>query len=142
VIATARRDFGVVEPSWIPADVIDRLGRAEPVVIDELSDAETEELRNAAPQLRSLLADNHPARQVARNLFRLARLASLPSGAPVLRTEVDMATQWWDVADGVRDQNHRERARLLKAVGEQSLSGADRLEAGELPAVAVDGLVA
>lgn len=94
VIATARRDFGVVEPSWIPADVIDRLGRAEPVVIDELSDAETEELRNAAPQLRGLLADNHPARQVARNLFRLSRLASLPLGAPVLRTEVDMATQW------------------------------------------------
>jgi len=142
VIATARRDFGVVEPSWIPADVIDRLGRAEPVVIDELSDAETEELRNAAPQLRGLLADNHPARQVARNLFRLSRLASLPLGAPVLRTEVDMATQWWNAADGVRDQNHRERARLLRALGEQSIAGADRLEAGEFPAVAVDALVA
>ncbi|MFZ0760711.1 MAG: tyrosine-type recombinase/integrase, partial [Candidatus Sulfotelmatobacter sp.] len=40
VIATARRDFGVGEPSWLPADVIGQLGRAKPVVIDELSDAE------------------------------------------------------------------------------------------------------
>jgi hypothetical protein len=142
VIATARRDFGVVEPSWIPVDVVDRLGRAEPVVIDELSDAETEELRNAAPQLRGLLADNHPARQVARNLFRLSRLAGLPSGVRVLRTEVDMATQWWDSADGVRDQNHRERARLLKTLGEQSFSGADKLDVREFPTGAVDVLVA
>jgi hypothetical protein len=75
VIVTARHDFGVAEPCWLPADVINQLERAEPVVIDELSDAETEELRNAAPNSR--LADNHPARQVARNLFRLSRLAGL-----------------------------------------------------------------
>jgi hypothetical protein len=63
VLVTAPRDFGVAEPCWLPADVINQLGRAEPVVIDELSDAETEELRNAAPNLRALLADNHPARR-------------------------------------------------------------------------------
>jgi hypothetical protein len=89
VIATARRDFGVAEPSWLPADVIGQLGQAKPVVIDELSDAETEELRQAASQLRALLADNHPARQVARNLFRLplspAFLRTLRLSAPKLR---------------------------------------------------------
>jgi len=41
VIATARRDFASTEPSWLPADVLDQLGRTQPVVIDELSDAET-----------------------------------------------------------------------------------------------------
>jgi len=92
VIATARRDFGVLEPSWLPGEVINQMGRAEPVVIDELSEAETEELRHAAPNLRALLADSHPARQVARNLFRLSRLVSLPSDAPVVRTEVEMAS--------------------------------------------------
>jgi hypothetical protein len=142
VIATARRDFGVAEPSWLPADVIGQLGRAEPVVIDELSEAETEELRHAAPQLGALLADNHPARQVARNLFRLSRLASLPSDAPVVRTEVEMAEQWWEPADGPKDENHRDRARVLRALAEQALTSAGPLDVSDLPALAVDALVA
>jgi hypothetical protein len=141
VIATARRDFGIAGPSWLPADVLDQLGRAGPVVINELSDAETDELRNAAPQLIALLADNHPARPVARNLFRLARLASRPSDAPVPRTEVEMAEQWWQTADGENDENRRERARLLKALAEQALSRAEQLDASRSPANAVDALV-
>ena len=142
VIATARRDFGVGEPSWLPAEVIGQLGRAKPVVIDELSDAETEELRQAAPQLRALLADNHPARQVARNLFRLSRLASLPSDAPVVRTEAEMAEQWWESADGQKDENHRDRARVLRTLAEQALTSAGPLDVSGLPTLAVDALVA
>ena len=38
VIATARRDFGIAEPSWLPTEVVNQLGAAEPVVIDELSE--------------------------------------------------------------------------------------------------------
>ena len=142
VIATARRDFAVAEPSWLPADVIDQLGRAEPVVIYELSEAETEELRDAAPQLRALLADNHPARPVARNLFRLSRLAGLTSDAPALRTEVEMAEQWWETADGQKDENHRDRARALRALAEQTLTSAGSLDVSDLPTPAVDALVA
>jgi hypothetical protein len=142
IIATARRDFGVGEPSWLPAEVIGQLGRAKPVVIDELSDAETEELRQAAPQLRALLADNHPARQVARNLFRLSRLASLPSDAPVVRTEAEMAEQWWETADGKKDENHRDRARVLRTLAEQTLTSAGPLDVSGLPTLAVDALVA
>ena len=143
VIATARRDFGVLEPSWLPGEVINQLGRAEPVVIDELSESETEELRNAAPQLSALLAENHPARQVARNLFRLSRLANRPSDAPSLRTEVDMAEQWWQSADGDYDKDqHRDRARVLRALGEQALSRVEQLDAHEFPAAAVNALVA
>jgi hypothetical protein len=141
VIATARRDFGVAEPSWLPADVIDQLGRAKPVVIYELSEPETEELRNAAPQLRALLADRHPARPVARNLFRLSRLASFPSDAAVVRTEVEMAEQWWETADGPKDENHRDRTRVLRALAEQALTSAGPLDVSGLPTPAVDALV-
>jgi hypothetical protein len=142
VIVTARRDFGVAEPSWLPADALDELGRAEPVVMDELSDGETGELRNAAPQLIALLADAHPARPVARNLFRLSRLANRPSGALMARTEVEMAEQWWQSADGAKDEGHRERARVLMALAEQALSHVEYLSVKGLPAAAVDALVA
>lgn len=127
VIATARRDFGVGKPNWMPSDALEALGRADPVVIGELSDGETEELRNAAPQLTALLGDNHPARPVARNLFRLSRLAKRPSDVPMPRTEVDMAEEWWQSADGKKDDGHRERSRVLAALAEQALSRVEQL---------------
>jgi hypothetical protein len=142
VIVTARRDFGLGEPNWLSEEVINQLGRATPVVIDELSESETEELRNAAPQLRELLARNHPARDVARNLFRLSRLANRPSDALALRTEVDMAEQWWQSADGDYDKDqHRDRARVLRAVGEQALSRVEQVDGRDFPTPAVDALV-
>ena len=141
VIVTARRDFAVAERNWLPSEVLDKLGRVEPVFIDELSEAETEELRHAAPQLVLLLADNHPARAVARNLFRLSRLANRVSSAPVPRTEVEMAEQWWQTADGPKDAHQRERARVLTALAEQVLSRVERLTVKDLPAPAIDALV-
>lgn len=142
VIATARRNFGVEEPSWLPPDALDHLGRAEPIMIDELSDAEVDEIRHAAPRLAPLLADTHPARDVTRNLFRLARLVTRPEDAMVLRTEADMAEQWWQTADGKLDGDHRDRARLLKALAEVALSHAGPLDVSNHPAQAVDALVA
>ncbi len=142
VIATARRDFGVVEPNWLPPDALDALGRADPVVIGELSDGDTEELRNAAPQLTALLSDSNPARPVARNLFRLSRLADRPSDAPMPRTEIEMAEQWWQSADGKKDDGHRERSRVLTALAEQALSRIEQLSVSGLPAAAVNALVA
>ncbi|MEN3312812.1 MAG: hypothetical protein V7645_2141 [Actinomycetota bacterium] len=141
IIATMRRNFGVEEPNWLPADALDRLGRAPPVVIDELSAAEIDELRNAAPGLAALLADSHPARAVARNLFRLSRLAARPSDEPAPRTEIDMAEQWWRSADGRYDDDHRERARLLRAVAEKSLLSTEPFDASQQPPRAVDALV-
>ncbi len=49
VIVTARRNFGVEEPSWLPDDVLDRLGRAAAIIIGELTEAEVDELRHVAP---------------------------------------------------------------------------------------------
>ena len=34
VIVTARRNFGVEEPNWLPSDALERLGRAEPILIE------------------------------------------------------------------------------------------------------------
>jgi len=143
VIATARRNFGIEEPSWLPADALDRLGRAEPIIIGELTDVEVDELRHIAPALAPLLADHHPARDVTRNLYRLARLASQQQDEPIPHTEIDMAERWWQTADGKIDANHRDRSRLLKALAEQALLlRAEAFDVSDCPAAAVDGLVA
>ena len=47
-----------------------------------LTESEIKELCQAAPALAPLLADNHPAHDVVRNLFRLDRLARQPSDDP------------------------------------------------------------
>jgi hypothetical protein len=123
VIATARRNFGVEEPSWLDADAVKALGTAPPVVIEELSDAEIAELSEMEPRLAGLLADRHPARAVIRNLYRLSRLAARPMSGTAPTTELDMAEQWWITADGERDDRHRERSRLLRALAEMALGG-------------------
>jgi hypothetical protein len=141
VITTARTNFGLEEPNWLPADALDRLGRTEPVIIGELSDGEVEEIRHAEPTLAPLLVDNHPAHDVTRNLFRLARLAHMSSDQ-IPRTEAAMAMQWWQTADGKHDEHWRDRARVLRAIAEQALLHAGPLDVKDLPAAAIDALVA
>ncbi len=142
VIATARRKLGVDDPDWLPADALNRLGRAEPLVIEEPTPAEVEEMRQAAPGLALLLADSHPARNVACNLFRLDRLAGSAAGDPMPRSEVDMAERWWQTADGPLDDKQRERARVLRALAEQALARAEPLYVKDQPAAALNALVA
>jgi hypothetical protein len=141
VVATARREFGIDEPSWLPSDALARLGQTDPITIGELSKVEIEQLKVTDPSLAPLLTDGHPARQVARNLFRLARLASQPASHPVPRTEVDMAEQWWTTADGARDAGWRDRTRLLQGAAAQTLSGADFLDVTGQAAAPIDALV-
>ncbi len=143
LISTARRQFGIEEPNWLPPDALDRLGRTEPIMLGELSEAEVDEVRHAAPKLLPLLAENHPARAVTRNLFRLARLASQPGDVRDLRTEIDMAEQWWQTADGKKhgDDYWRDRTRLLRALAEAALSHIDVLDVRQHPAQAIDALV-
>lgn len=142
VVATARPEFEIDEPKWLPSDALARLIQTEPITIDELSKAEIEQLTTTDPSLAPLLTDGHPARQVARNLFRLARLAAQPASAPVPRTEVDMAEQWWATADGARDGGWRDRSRLLQDAAAQTLSGADFLNVKAQGAASIDALVA
>ena len=139
VVATARAGLHDDETSWLPTDALQRLVRANPITIGELSDAEIGDLRHAAPQLALLLADGHPAQQVARNLFRLSRLATR-GAADSQRTEIDMARQWWDTADGP-DDGRRERARVVRAVADGALAGVATVTVDGLPPAAVDALV-
>ncbi|HIH2750283.1 ATP-binding protein [Burkholderia aenigmatica] len=141
VLATARTEFGVEESSWLPEDALDRLKRASPVMIDALSKAEIEQLANSDPALSPLLSENHPARQVTRNLFRLARIASKPAADPLPHTEAEMANQWWSTADGERDTGWRDRARLLSDLARQTFTGSDGLDVSPQPAQSIDALV-
>lgn len=141
VLATARTDFGVEEPSWLPDEATKLLGRAPSVGIDSLSEAEVEQLTSQNPALERLLSENHPARQVARNLFRLARIARRQTADPLPHTEAEMAKEWWFTADGFRDRGWRDRARVLNDLALQALGGPDILEVTTHPAEAVDALV-
>jgi hypothetical protein len=142
VVATTRLNAGFDDSDWLPGDALARLGRADPILVGELSAGEVTELREIAPALAPLLAESHAARGVARNLFRLSRLASRADDSPIPRTEVDMAEQWWETADGRADAGLRERSRVLKAVAEQALLRAESLDVASMPATAIDALVA
>lgn len=142
VIATARRDCGLDEPSWLPRDALERLGYADPVIVGELTKSEIGELRHADPRLAALLTDQHPAREVARNLFRLARLVDQSAEEPAPRTEIDMAEQWWHSGGVAHEEGRRERVRLLTALAEQALSGAETLDVRDHSAEATDALIA
>ncbi len=142
VIATARRNFGIDEPNWLPAEALRRLGCVDPIVIGEPNSAEVEEIRQAAPGLAFLLADSHPARHVARNLFRLDRLGAGAVSVSMPRSEVDMALHWWQTADSAPGENQRERARVLRVLAEQALIRAEPLEIKDQPADAVSALIA
>lgn len=123
VVVTARHAFGADEPNWLPAEAIEQLGRAPTVIVDELTDAEIDELRNGASELWPLLADGHPARAVVRNLFRLDRLVGQPSGNLVPHSEAEMAKRWWQTGDGKNDDQARDRTRILRDAADKSLSG-------------------
>jgi hypothetical protein len=141
VVVTTRRSFGLEEPSWLPESAIEKLGRGGVVDIGELDRAEIAELRDAAPKLAALLAERHPARGVARNLYRLARLAARYVEGDSPRTEIDMAEQWWRTADG-EEAGRRKRARVLRAMAEHALTTSEPLDARTFPAPAIEELVA
>ena len=141
VVATARRDYAGEndELDWLPTAAIGKLGRATPVTVGDLGTDEVGELCDAAPELAPLLADDHPARAIARNLYRLDRLARQSDDEWQIRTEIDLATDWWRTADG-RKNSRRKRARLLRALAKQALASAT-LDASPFPAAAVDALI-
>ena len=141
VVTTARAGHGGEheEAEWLPADALDGLGRAPPVIVGELGTDEVDELREAAPELAALLADAHPARHIARNLFRLERLTRQPDAGQRFRTEIEMAEDWWRTADG-KEEGHRDRARLLLALARQT-AASETLNAEVHPSTAIDALV-
>jgi ABC-type cobalamin/Fe3+-siderophores transport system ATPase subunit len=139
VIVTVRSNFAIDEPGWLPNEVLNKLGRAETIQINSLSDAEVEEICQIDAKLTPLLAKNHPAFGLARNLYRLSRLVN-QKGRDSIRTEVDMALQWWKSADG-SERNRRERQRLLKSLALKSIAGNNSMDVSEKPVIAIEELI-
>ncbi len=137
---TARSDFGKDEPSWLPQEALDALGRAPAVLINGLDADEIDQLSEADPSLAFLLADKHPAREVTRNLFRLARLAGRAAETPIPASEAAMAQQWWTTGDG-GETGRRERTRLLRTLAEQSLKSSGPFDTRSEPAEVVQSLI-
>lgn len=140
VVVTARSGFGNDEPSWLPKEALDALGRAPAVLIDELTADEIEQISTADPSLAPLLADRHPAREVTRNLFRLARLAGRAADTDVPASEAVMAQQWWVTGDG-GETGRRERTRLLRTLAEQSLKSSGPFDTRQESSAAVQSLI-
>lgn len=104
--------------------------------VDPLSDTEANVLRAGNPALSALLAADHPARAMARNLFYLSRLMDLTAGETlVLANEIDLAKTWWRFGGGRSEAGKFERLKLLRGLGERLIRqpglaafGADELD--------------
>jgi hypothetical protein len=94
------------------------------VRVEAITDAEANVLRTENPALSALLADDHPARAMARNLFYLSRLQSLttPDGeTPQLVNETDLARTWWRFGGGRSETGKFDRLKLLRGLGTRVL---------------------
>lgn len=142
VVATARLDFDVDAREWLPKRELSQLGEAPPLLINELSDDEVTQLREAAPALAALLRPGHPAKKLVRNLYRLDRLARIArSDTTTPHSEAQMAWQWWQAGDAAADAGRRERRQLLRSLAMHSLASSAPLDASSTPGPAVDTLV-
>ena len=140
VVATARTSAAKPDDDWLPGEAVSAFGGETTVLIEELSENDLQELRTTEPRLRPLLADTHPAKSVARNLFRLSRIARLSAGDDVPTTELAMATQWWSTGDGP-EPGRRNRQRVLRKIADAVIRGDDLIDISDQDSSAVNALV-
>ncbi|RWP36242.1 MAG: hypothetical protein EOR03_09735 [Mesorhizobium sp.] len=130
VIATMRTvGHSDVEP-WLDEGIGAVLGGAHQISVGPLSEDEVAILVDQAPDLRLLLHPEHPAAGLARNLYRLSRLLTVPSATEV-RTEAAMADLWWKRADGTPAPEVRAAQRLLATLAASALKGEDGIDLPE-----------
>ena len=139
VIATSRRSLEEERAQWLPTGAH---SCAPPIDIGELSDAEIEVLRDLAPNLSMLLSESSPARDVARNLFRLDRLIKQHSLNTTPLTETQLLTAWWqDTSSVLPGTLRRECARIMRALADEALASHGSIETGSFRDDAVDALI-
>ena len=142
VVATARDDFGRGSQMWLPEGPVRELGRIE-VALDELGEAEIGDLADADPALARLLAEQHPARPVARNLFRLSCLLAITPAEATGKawTEIDLAESWWNTGGGGDLLGRRDRIAALRKLAVQVLRSSGPLDIGDLSGQIIEALV-
>ncbi len=141
VVVTARLDFDADARTWLPAQALQELGEASPLVIDELGEDEVTWLRGADPALAALLRPGHPAEKLVRNLYRLDRLArSVAAEEAAPFSEAQMAWQWWTTGDAADATGRLERRRVLRSLAVHSLGSSVPMDAGTAPANAITAL--
>jgi hypothetical protein len=121
VVATC----GVENDDWktkLPASV--RTAGIGSLVVAALSEEEKAELSSQNKVLALILADGHPAKGIAENLFYLSRLVELGVGQDAgIATELDLARLWWRYGGGRSEDDRRfARLKLLRAIGAQAIS--------------------
>lgn len=121
VVATC----GVESDDWktkLPARV--RTGGIGSLVVAALSGEEKAELSSQNKALALILADGHPAKGIAENLFYLSRLVELGVGQDAgIATELDLARLWWRYGGGRSEDDRRfARLKLLRAIGAQAIA--------------------
>lgn len=140
VLITSRRALTTEDDNGVAESISAALGMAAPVIVDDLSDDEVEALVQAEPALAPLLANDHPARQIARNLFRLRRLLATAGDEAAAPSEIALARQWWTSGDGPTE-GRRERSRLLRALSEAAVRGDNRIDARDHPSNTIEALI-
>lgn len=129
VIATARVIEAHGGDRWIRDDVVEAFEGVHSMTVGELTDDEVHVLSEETPELRAILAPGHPASSIARNLYRLSRLVKFP-GAAEIRSEAELARQWWDTADN-SPGDLRASQRIISELAHVALTGGTTLELRE-----------
>ncbi|MGX4807220.1 hypothetical protein [Bradyrhizobium guangdongense] len=116
---------GVESDDWktrLPARV--RAAGIGSLVIGALSDEEKVDLSSQNKALALILAEGHPAKGIAENLFYLSRLVELGAGQDAgIATELDLACLWWRYGGGRSEDDRRfARLKLLRTIGAQAIS--------------------
>ncbi len=140
VVTTARADSGPLEDHWFHRKTPTKLGSAQALLVTALRPEEVEEIRTELPELFSLMAETHPARDLARNLFRLSRLVSSTARIEAPRTEVEMAVQWWQSTNGLEGRFGRQL--VLRRLALEVFQGRNSLEVTAPESSTVQHLIA
>ena len=116
---------GLTNDDWkarLPASV--RAAGIANLQVGALSDEEKAALSEQNSVLATILADGHPAKGIAENLFYLSRIIELGIGQEAgVATELDLARLWWRYGGGRSEDDRRfARLRLLRMIGAQVIS--------------------
>ena len=101
------------------------------LTVPEISDEEADQLSEQNTALAALLAKDHPAESIARNLFYLSRMVTLDAGSQAAggpSTEIDLARLWWSYGGGrSKDSGRFGRLKALRAMGADILAQTNRV---------------